>query len=153
MFVNIDFFHCLFSKHVLILKIQKLKWSVVGSNKCIGVDQLMMNLQGYSLCGYDKSSDYPVGTALQGSTVGQESAFSKKLSCMLVGLLAALWFEASLVPRAASACSFPVSWCYRRVASDGIGASQLVLASVPALTARQAADSPLTTEGALVSGT
>ena len=84
---------------------------------------------------------------------GRRVHISKKLSCMLVGLLAALGFEASLVPRAVSACSFPVSWCSRRVASHGIGASQLVLACVPALTARQAAESPLTTEGALVSGT
>ena len=78
---------------------------------------------------------------------------------MLVGLLETLWFDASLVLRVASTCSFFVSLCSSRTASGVPGASQPVLVPVPVLTAREAAESParagirLTTEGALVSGT
>ena len=78
---------------------------------------------------------------------------------MLVGLLETLWFDASLVLRVASTCSFFVSLCSSRTASGVPGASRPVLVPVPVLTAREAAESParagirLTTEGALVSGT
>ena len=78
---------------------------------------------------------------------------------MLVGLLETLWFDASLVLRVASTCSFFVSLCSSRTASGVPSASRPVPAPVPVLTAREAAESParasirLTTEGALVSGT